>query len=75
MGIYIQSLRDADGKQAHQGANPFSDLNVGGTSLSSIVKAYAPPYSDSRQVYGYIKENLSDWIEEAVEIRAKYGSG
>lgn len=72
MGIYIHNLKDADGKQSTQGTNPFSGFNVSGTSLSSIVKAYAPPYFDSKQVYGYIKDNLASWIEEAVTIRAKY---
>lgn len=72
MGVYIHNLKDSDGKQSYQGANPFSGFNVSGTSLSSIVKAYAPPYSDSKQVYGYIKDNLATWIEEAVTIRAKY---
>lgn len=72
MGVYIHNLKDADGEQSYQGNNPFSEFNIGGTSLSSIVKAYAPPYSDSKQVYRYIKENLATWIEEAVQIRAEY---
>jgi hypothetical protein len=37
--------------------------------LSSIVKAYDPPYSSSTNVYDHIKTNLADWVEEAVEIR------
>ena len=40
--------------------------------LSSIVKAYNPPYTDSKEVYAYINENLADWIEEAVTIRDEY---
>jgi len=72
MGIYVHNLKDADTKQSHQGANPFTGFNISGTSLSSIVKTYAPPYSESKQVYGYIKDNLAVWIEEAIEIRAKY---
>lgn len=72
MGIYIHNLKDAGGMQSFQGANPFSGFNVNGTTLTSIVKAYAPPYSDSKQVYGHIKDNLALWIEEAVQIRAKY---
>ena len=72
MGIYIHNLKDSDGKQAYQGTNPFGEFNVSGTSLSSIVKAYAPPYSDSKQVYSHINNNLAAWIEEAITIRAKY---
>lgn len=40
--------------------------------LSSIVKAYDPPYSDSKKVYDYISQNISDWIEEAIRIRENY---
>ena len=72
MGIYIHNLKDSDGKQTSQGSNPFSGFNVSGTSLSSIVKTYTPPYTDSKQVYGHIKDNLAAWIEDAIEIRAKY---
>lgn len=72
MGIHVYNLKDSDGKQTFQGSNPFSGFNVSGTSLSSIVKTYTPPYADSKQVYGYIKDNLANWIEEAIQIRAKY---
>ena len=72
MGIHVHNLKDSDGKQTSQGSNPFSGFNVSGTSLSSIVKTYTPPYADSKQVYGYIKDNLANWIEEAIQIRAKY---
>lgn len=41
-------------------------------TLSSIVKAYDPPYSDSKQAYDYISQNLSKWIEDAVKIRNEY---
>jgi hypothetical protein len=37
--------------------------------LSSIVKAYNPPYSTSTYVYDHIKEKLGDWVEEAISIR------
>lgn len=40
--------------------------------MDKIVKTYNPPYSTSTNVYSYIKENLEDWIEEAIEIRKKY---
>jgi hypothetical protein len=39
------------------------------TLMSSVVKAYDPPYTTSKDVYGYIKENLADWVEDAVGIR------
>ena len=73
LGIYIHNLKDSDGEQSDKGGNPFEAFNVEGTSLSSIVKAYNPPFSSSTYVYNHIKENLADWIEKAIEIRGNYG--
>ena len=72
MGIYVHRLKDLNGNQSGQGSNPFNGFTVGTTGLSSIVKAYAPPYTDSKLVYGHVKDNLASWIEEAITIRAKY---
>ena len=72
LGIYVHNLKNKDGVQSSKGSNPFSTYNVGNNNLSNIVKAYDPPYSTSTYVYNNIKENLSDWIETAIEIRGKY---
>ncbi len=76
LGIYIHNLKDSNGEKANKGNNPFEDftLEVNGkvVKLSSIVKCYNPPYSTSTYVYDYIKENLEDWIEEAIAIRNEY---
>jgi Thoeris protein ThsB, TIR-like domain len=74
VGVYIHKLKDLDGNQSSKGRNPFEDFNLGEKkkSLSSIVKAYNPPYSDSKEVYAYIYDNLTDWIEEAIDIRDNY---
>lgn len=37
--------------------------------LATVVKAYDPPYGVSTSVYDYIRVNLADWIETAIEIR------
>jgi hypothetical protein len=73
-GVHVHKLKDLDGNQASKGRNPFEDFTVGEKKkeLSSIVKTFNPPYSDSKEVYGYISENLEDWIEEAIEIRDNY---
>jgi hypothetical protein len=73
MGIYIHGLKNLDGKQATKGGNPFDyvTLNKDAKKLSSVVMAYNPPYSDSKDVYNYISNNFSDWIEEAISIRGK----
>jgi hypothetical protein len=72
VGVYIHRLKDANQQQDGRGANPFSGFEVGGTPLSSIVRAYDPPYVDSNQVYDYIKRNLETWIEEAITLRKNY---
>jgi len=74
LGIYVHNLKDQSGNQALKGNNPFDDFTIGSdkTKLSTIVKAYNPPYTDSQVVYNHIKENLSGWIETAINIRSKY---
>lgn len=74
LGIHIHNLKDKDGNQSSTGSNPFSGFTVGDDKkkLSSIVKCYDPPYSTSTNVYNHIRENIVDWIEEAIEIRGRY---
>ena len=74
LGIYIHNLKNNDGKQSSKGTNPFYGFTVGEDKkrLSSIVKAYDPPYSISTNVYNHIKKNLSSWVEEAITIRNNF---
>ena len=72
LGIYIHNLKDANGDQSQEGANPFYRLSVNGKRLSNIVKAYDPPYKRSTNVYAHIEENIADWAEEAIRIRGSY---
>ena len=74
LGIYIHNLKDLNGNKSDKGRNPFDDFTMkrDGKKLSSIVKAYNPPYTGSKSVYNYIADNLEDWIEEAIEIRNNY---
>jgi hypothetical protein len=71
LGIYIHNLRDLSGNQALKGSNPFDHVRFtnGGKALSCVVVAYDPPYTDSKYVYAHIKNNLPDWIEQAIKIR------
>lgn len=73
VGVHIHGLKNNEGKTCAKGANPFDGftLNSGTTKLSSVVKTYDPPGSDSTAVYKHIKDNLEKWIEEAIAIRAK----
>lgn len=72
VGIFIHGLKDRDENQSTKGRNPFDDLTIGQKSLSSIVRAYNPPYLTSKDVYSYINQNLAGWVEEAVAIRDRY---
>jgi hypothetical protein len=72
LGIYIHNLEDKNGGQSPKGSNPLEIFTLDGTSMSEIIKAYDPPYTVSSDVYNYIKENLADWIEGAIDIRAKF---
>ena len=74
LGIYIHNLLDSDGEKSTKGRNPFTDFTIKRDSkkLSSIVKAYDPPYSKSTSVYNHISTNIADWVEEAISIRDNY---
>jgi hypothetical protein len=74
VGIYIHNLKNSNGNQSTKGDNPFEYFTVESNKkkLSSIVKCYNPPFANSKDVYNYIKDNLEDWIEEAIEIRKNY---
>jgi hypothetical protein len=72
LGIFVHNLKDKAGNQSSKGRNPFDDFTIDGKTMSSIVKAYDPPYTTSTSVYDYIKTNLADWIEKAIEIRGNY---
>ena len=75
VGVYIHRLRDFDGYQSVRGKNPFEyfRLESSNNKLSAVIKAYNPPFTNSKDVYAYIKDNLFDWIEEAIEIRQEEG--
>lgn len=74
VGVHIHNLKNLAGKQASKGVNPFTGLEITSTkqSLSSIVKTYDPPYTDSKKVYDHIKEHLETWVEEAIETRDNF---
>lgn len=69
LGIYIHNILDVNNQQANKGKNPFDGYTVNGKNLSSIVKAYDPPYKTSSSVYSHIADNIEDWVEEAIAIR------
>ena len=71
-GIYIHRLKNLNQEQANKGANPFEDFEMDSKNLSSIVKCHDPGYTSSQNTYNHIRENILDWIEEAIAIRSNY---
>lgn len=69
VGIYIHNLKNSSGNKSSKGSNPFDDFKLGEDQMSDIVKVYDPPYTTSTYVYDHIKENIEDWVEEAIAIR------
>lgn len=69
--VYIHNLKNSLGEQTSKGGNPldYVTLRKDNSKLSSVAKAYDPPFSLSKNVYDYITENLEEWVEEAIEIR------
>jgi hypothetical protein len=71
VGIYIHNLKDQNQDQSTKGKNPLDEVTFkkDQSKLSSVAKAYDPPYSKSTDVYDYIASNIESWIEEALKIR------
>lgn len=68
--IFIHKLKNSDGEQSSKGNNPLYYVNDNsGKRLSTIAKAYDPPFETSKKVYDHIAENIEGWIEEAIKIR------
>ena len=75
LGICIHNLKNRDGKKSRKGNNPFDKFMIEKerflfgkkkVSLSSVVKLYDPPYMDSTDVYAYVKDRISRWVEKAI---------
>ena len=71
LGIYIHRLLNQDSKSSAKGSNPFSQINLtNGKTIADYPKnamTYDPPGTDSKDVYGYIKDHLEDWVEDAIK--------
>jgi hypothetical protein len=67
VGILMHNIKDEKRQIDARGANPFDRFKLpDGILLSSICRTYDWVADDGRN-------NLGKWIEEAWEIRAKYG--
>lgn len=67
LGIYIHNLKCPRDGKCNKGSNPFDQFTFNDSSkLSSVVKCYNPSSTDA---YNDIKNNIEDWIEEAIQMR------
>lgn len=71
VGIRIHGLQDRWQRTTVAGKNPFDSITFSNTGarLSSTVKCYSPTGITSQERYGWIRNNLSAAVEEAVRIR------
>lgn len=68
LGIDIHGLKNLARETSSAGANPFDFVTAGGYRLSNRgVVRHTSPYSDSRDIYAHIRDNLATWVDEAVE--------
>lgn len=74
LGIYVHRITDVNNQPSKKGSNPFSGFTIqqGRTSLESIVPVYNPPYLESKDAYGYISNNIEDWVDTAIAVRNRY---
>lgn len=74
VGIHIYNLKNAQGYQSRMGKDPFDTFTMkrDNEKLSNIVKCYYVNSTDSKVAYNTIKNNIANWIEEAIKIRNDY---
>ncbi len=73
VGIRIHGLEDRYGRISREGRNPFDYVTYRKESLSRIVRCYDPQGNNSKERYAWIEKYLSNAVEEAINIRNRYG--
>jgi len=68
-GVHVHQLKDAKGRTASKGDNPFEHPAAGLGPAATRVPVFDPPESDAKLVYHYIVDNLVHWADEAVAMR------
>lgn len=68
VGIYIHGLKDENGNQTLKGNNPFYNIFIENNNerLSKYVRCYEPSFSESKNVYWDIENNIEELIKEAI---------
>ena len=72
VAIRIHKLLNSAGQSGSFGSNPLDEVSFSssGKALSSVAKIYNPAGGNSKEVYKSICDNIENWIEEAIQIRA-----
>jgi hypothetical protein len=65
IGVNIDKLADADGRQGVAGPNPFASAGMTPRALSAL-EIYDPPFTSSAFARAHIRYALPDWVELAV---------
>lgn len=66
-GIRVHKILDYTQQTSIAGANPFDGSSLkDGRKLSTLVKAYDPPYAASADVHDYISKNLAGRVETVI---------
>lgn len=67
MGIYIHNLKCPRNGTCSRGTNPFDQFTFNQGDKTYTIKCHNPKSSDA---YNDIKDNMEDWVEEAIKQRA-----
>ena len=66
-GIYIHNLKDPKTGTCSKGTNPFDQFTFKKADKEITIKCHNPKSTDA---YNDIKDNVADWIEEAIKQQA-----
>jgi len=71
LGVNIHGLKNKEGKQSVKGANPFYYVKANnGERLSKYITRFDSIYSQSKNIYSDIEDNLEQLIENAIINKA-----
>lgn len=74
LGVHIHGLADISGKTTEKGTNPFSGFTVGRSKrkLNLVAPVHDPSGLTAEATYKTIKDNIADWVEEAIKSRKDF---
>ena len=75
VGIYIHGLEDSRGQTSKKGDNPFRKLRKKSDKslMSEVTRCWTPKGKTSNERYRWIRTNLGDIVELAIQERKRFG--